>query len=215
MGELVKMKILTKDGKASFDLKINPASLNLSKGITYSEDNKEGSSKNVQRYSSYAPETLSFDFVLDATGVAYEKKESIIETLAKFEKITYKYNGEEHKPNELKISWGNFIFDCFLESLSYNYTLFAPSGEPLRVKVSVSFSNASTRAEEVTEAQRSSPDLSHFITLKAGESIAFWCDKIYGDFSYCKEVAEFNGILHFRNVKPGTKLLFPKLLRHD
>lgn len=214
MGELVKMKIMTQDNKKSFELKINPSSLSFSKSVKYTERKAEGDSETVTKYSAHGPTTLSFDFILDSTGIAYEKIKTIKNTIDEFEDIVYKYVGEGHEPHKLQISWGDTVFFCYLHTLKYDYTLFSPSGEPLRVKISASFSNATTREEEAKKANKSSPDLSHLITLKAGETIAFWCNKIYGDFSYCKDVAEFNGITNFRNAKPGTKLMFPKLLRH-
>lgn len=214
MGELVKMKIITLDKKDIFELKINPSSLSFSKSIKYNESEVGGNAKEIQKYASHGPETLNFDFILDSTGIAHTKTEKISDTIKKFEKVVYKYDGEKHEPNKLQISWGDITFDCYLQNLKYDYTLFSPSGETLRVKISTTFSNSTTREEETKEKKANSPDLSHFVTLKAGETIAFWCNEIYGDFSYCKDVAEFNGITNFRNIKPGTKLMFPKLLRH-
>ncbi|MDR2084113.1 MAG: hypothetical protein LBP67_03865 [Bacteroidales bacterium] len=217
-GEIVKMKIIVLENgsptRNEFTLKINPSSLSYSKGISYNKDNKMNSSKNVEKYSNHNSESLNFDFILDSTGIVYSKTETIKDTIDKFEKVVYKYVGSEHEPNEVQICWGTTIFNCHLTSVKYDHSLFGPSGESLRVKVSVTFTNATTRKEEITEANSNSPDLSHCVTLKAGESIAFWCNKIYGDFSYCKDIAEFNGLSNFRNIKSGTKLMFPKLLRH-
>ena len=54
--------------------------------------------------------------------------------------------------------------------------------------------------------------MSHVVLLKEGESITFWCNTIYGDASYCTDVARYNGLDSFRNVKPGTRLLFPPII---
>lgn len=214
MSGLMKMKIMPITGNGnSFTLKINPASLNFTKSIEYTTDKVKGSSEEVTKYYKHGPTTLSFDFILDSTGIAYTTTEDLHQTVEKFEDVVYKIKGETHKPNLLQISWGTIVFYCGLESLKYDYTLFSPEGNPLRVKISVSFSGYIERYEEVKKAQKSSPDLSHYIILKEGETIAFWCNKIYGDFSYCKDVAEFNGIPGFRNIKPGTKLMFPKISR--
>lgn len=218
MGELVKMKIIVLENgnptKNEFELKINPSALSVSKEIQYSEDKVQGSSAEVTKYDKHGPTTLNFDFILDATGIAYPKTEDIHLTVKKFEDVVYKMEGKIHTPNTLQISWGSFLLNCCLVSLKYDYTLFSPNGNPLRVKISTSFSGHIKRDEEAKTAQKESPDLSHCVTLKAGETIAYWCHKIYGDFSYCKDIAEFNHIANFRNIKPGTKILFPKLLRN-
>lgn len=215
MGELVKLKILLlSDPDKSFALKINPSSLNLSKRIYYKDDDVIGSSADVNKYKQHGPTVLSFDFILDSTGIAYKQTGNISDTIYEFEAIVYNMNGEKHEPNSLQLSWGSIVFNCRLETLTYDYTLFDASGEPLRVKVSVSFSGFTTRYEEVKAAGKSSPDLSHTVTIKAGESVAFWCGKIYGDPSYCVDVAHHNGLQNFRNIKPGTTLLFPPLKRN-
>lgn len=215
-GSLSKMKIASlSDSSKKFELLINPESLKFTRKIKYTTDPVLGTSANVNRFDGHAPSNLSFSFVLDGTGVAYEKKESVETTVKRFENIVYLYDGKEHEPNPLRISWGNFFFNCRVESLDYDYTLFAPSGEPLRVKVTVSFVNYISREEEEAKAKKNSPDLSHVVILKAGESIPFWCRQIYGDASYCTDIARYNELDSFRNVKPGTRLLFPPLVRND
>lgn len=200
--------------KDKFEVLINPDSMKFSRKVSYTKDAVLGRSANVSRFDGHAPSNLSFNFVLDGTGVAYDKTESVEDTIKRFEQVVYKYIGGIHQPNPLKVSWGNFSFNCKVETLDYEYSLFAPNGEPLRVKVSVSFVNHITREKEQKESNKNSPDLSHVIVLKAGESIPQWCNTIYGDASYCTDVARHNGLNGFRNVKPGTRLLFPPIVRN-
>ncbi len=212
---LSKVKIYKlDDSNTCFEVKINPESLKFSRKVKYAPDKVLGTSAHVSRFDGHAPSTLQFSFILDSTGIAYDKQETIQNTLKKMEKVVYTMNGQVHQPNPLRVNWGNFSFNCRLESLDYDYSLFAPNGEPLRVKVSASFSNYITREKEVKESDKQSPDLSHVIVLKAGESIPFWCNKIYGDASYCSDVARYNGLSTIRNIKPGTRLMFPPLIRN-
>ena len=44
-----------------------------------------------------------------------------------------------------------------------------------------------------------------------GDTLPLLCNKIYKDSSYYIQVAKFNGLNKFRNLKPGTKLKFPPL----
>ncbi|MDR1632368.1 MAG: hypothetical protein LBR97_05775 [Dysgonamonadaceae bacterium] len=205
------MKIQSKAGV--FEMKINPESFKFQKNIKYKEFKLFGASSGFVKYDAHAPSDLSFDFVLDSTGLAYEKKETLDKTIADFEKIAYNMDGSLHKPNALTISWGSFVFKCHLKSLSYDYTLFSPGGEPLRVKVSASFTDNISLEESEKKANKQSPDMTHVITLKAGESIAMWCDKIYGDASYCTDIAQYNNLQGLRNIRAGTKIAFPPLAR--
>jgi hypothetical protein len=208
---LTKMTIKSKIGV--FELKINPASLKFDKKIKYNEFKLFGASSGYVKYDAHAPSTLSFEFVLDSTGIAYEKKEALDKTLKNFEKIAYDMDGNIHRPNGLTVSWGSFVFQCHLTALSYDYTLFSPEGEPLRVKVSVTFTDDIPLEEAEKRANKQSPDMTHIITLKSGESIAGWCNEIYGDASYCMDVARYNRLAGFRNIPAGTKIAFPPLSR--
>ena len=206
------MKIYSISDGDEFMIEINPNSLKLNRGVIYTKDNVLGSSANVNRFNSHGPSNMSFDFVLDGSGVGYNKNESVESSIKRLEDVVYNYNGTVHQPNKLKVSWGNYLFKCVVESLNYEYTLFAETGESIRAKVTISFVNYISREDEVKESKKSSPDMSHVVLLKEGESIPYLCNTIYGDASYCTDVARYNGLDSFRNVKPGTRLLFPPII---
>ena len=87
----------------------------------------------------------------------------------------------------------------------------AVSGEPLRAKIKLAFSGFMSKEEEALRANRSSPDLSHLIEVKAGDTLPMLCYRVYKDCSYYLEVAKVNDITNFRDIKPGSKLHFPPL----
>ncbi len=209
---LSKLKIINNNNK-SFEIKINPESISFNRSISYTDDNTNGTSEAVRKFNRFAPQTLSFDFHLDGTGIMYDKNFKVKDTLQELEQ-TVLYNGEKHEPNELTVSWGDIVFQCWVQSLNYTYTLFSPEGEILRAKIAISFTNSTTREKEVKKADKKSPDLSRIITLKAGESLPYWCNRIYSDPSYCVDIAKYNNLPTFRNIKPGTQLMFPPLVRN-
>lgn len=95
--------------------------------------------------------------------------------------------------------------------MEVTYTLFTPEGVPLRAMVKMSFVEFVSAEKAEKLANNHSPDMSHLVTLKAGDSVARLCQKIYGDSCLADEVAGVNGLCGFRHVKPGTTLLFPHL----
>ena len=95
--------------------------------------------------------------------------------------------------------------------MTINYTLFAPGGTPLRAEVSMSFASSVTAKEEALRKNASSPDMTHIVTIKAGDTVPQLCNRIYGDGAYYLEVARINNITNFRDIKPGTTLNFPPL----
>jgi hypothetical protein len=215
MSELVKLKMIgyeTEDypeGKKSgeFVTQINPVSLKLGKKLNYQEGGEAQGTANLRKFRSQGLDSLSFEIILDDTGIVASKNGKIKDRINQIEKSLYRINSESHEPSYAKVVWGTLIFKGRIESLSYDYTLFAPDGTPLRVKVSLSFFGYFDK--DVT--QKNSPDLSRVIVFRAGDTIARYCDEIYGDASFCEEIARFNSLGEFRFTPPGTKVMFPPL----
>ena len=219
MGELTKLNIAafadplySKPTGKSFAVQVNPNQIELKKGLKMDEANPVNVQQQSMGYLGHIAETLSFDTLIDATG-AVPGARDIQQEIRRIEEVVYFINGEIHQPNFLVVSWGTFVFKGMLDTLGYQYTLFAPDGRPLRVKVSLSFKAVTDPKEAAKKAGLESPDLSRVIELKTGETIAAWCHEIYGDLSYSMEVAAVNRLPSIRRVEPGTRVLFPPLVR--
>lgn len=219
MGQLIKMQITAySSGNFSekvgdtLSLQINPSSLKINKEVSYSEGKTLGSSNADLNFEQCKGATLSFDFLFDDTGIIpMPENKSLVVMINDLEKVVYQINGETHEPNYVQINWGSLVFNGRMSSLNYDYSLFRPDGSPLRVKVSMTFKNYINKVEESKIAGLKSSDLSRIVTLKAGENIALLCKQIYGDSSYCIDVADYNNLVDFRNVQIGTQLMFPPL----
>ncbi|MDR0757633.1 MAG: hypothetical protein LBF85_07300 [Tannerella sp.] len=216
----MKMKIIgfkqntfiEKDGE--MDVQINPDSLKHTASIDYAKDMRVAVSGNEIKFNRMNNSSLSFDIVFDGTGIIPLKEGNVSDAINKLESVAYNIVNDIHEPNYLQISWGSFVFKGRMSSMDYEYNLFSSDGKPLRVKVSMHLAGYMDRETEAKQANRNSPDMSHTVTLKSGESIAWWCHKIYGDASYCTDVARFNRLQSFRNVAPGMQIIFPPLVRN-
>ena len=213
MGALAKMSIYAFEKQdfsgmcKAYVLQVNPATIKYHKAIELTDKKPLGGQFQAPQYVGHKPETI-----LDATG-AIEPYCNIILEMEKIEAIMYNMDGEIHRPYYLKVVWGSFIFNGVLNSLDSEYTLFSSVGSPLRVKLTFSFTGYMDKLRAVKMENKRSPDLSRLITLKAGENIIQLCNNIYGDASYCTEIAKINGIVSFRNIPPGTSLMFPALTK--
>ncbi|MFC1748525.1 peptidoglycan-binding protein [Pseudomonadota bacterium] len=201
---------VTVEDSKSFEVMLNPASYTHDYSIKYNTTEGQGKAGTDTKFSKVDPEKVSFKIMLDGTGVVETKKD--VKTQVKsITDIVYKYNGDLHEPQHVRILWGSLIFYGRLESLKVEYTLFKPGGEPLRATVDLSFSGFMTEEQEAAAANRSSPDLSHQITVRAGDTLPALCYRVYKDSSYYADVARVNNITNFRDIKPGSVLHFPPL----
>jgi hypothetical protein len=203
-------------GTEKFEVMLNPSSYSHTQSIKYDEQETMGQAGSDPQFAAIGNQEVSFDLMLDGTGVVPPvtigaKPKAVRDQVRALNTIVYQYKGSSHEPSVVRLLWGSFIFFGRLTSMKTNYTLFQPSGEPLRAKVSLSFIGFMSKEEEALVANRSSPDLSHKVVVKAGDTLPLLCYRIYKDSAYYLEVARHNRLTDFRRLEPGTTLAFPPL----
>jgi hypothetical protein len=222
-GQKTLMKIsgcaVSKDGAVSvdsarpvFEAMINPAGYEHSFTIRYAKNKSLGQAGNEAKYSSTDPETLELkELVLDGTGVIPGRVIPVKTQVEQLRNTVYTYVGTNHEAPIVQLVWGGLIFYGRVNGMKMKYTLFKPNGDPLRAKVTLTLTEFSTAEEIAKEAQPSSPDLTHLVVVRAGDTLPLLCERIYKDPSYYLEVARINGLTAFRMLEPGARLRFPPL----
>lgn len=196
---------------------INPASYKHVYQITYNDVQAQGSAGGSPVYNRTPSDTVTFQLVFDGTGVVPSiipgvvpfAEDGIVKQISAFRKLVFSYNGNIHSPNYLALSWGTLLFRCRLQSFKVDYTLFKPDGTPLRARVNVTAKGYNDEVEIELRANRSSADLSHVVTVKAGDTLPLLCYDIYGTSDPYIKVAAVNRLTDFRDLRPGQQLVFP------
>lgn len=205
-----------KEEIGSMVVQMTPRDYKGKKGIKYESTKENGQNVQSPAFVGQQNEELEVEFTFDCTGAIEGTKESdtVDKKLKELDSIVYRYNGDKHEPAYVQAAWGTFIFQGRLKEMITDFNLFTPEGIPLRVLVKLSFIQFVSAEKAVKLANNQSPDMSHLVTLKDGDTIAMLCQKIYGDSTLASEVAEVNGLCGFRQVKSGTTLLFPHLKKN-
>ncbi|MDY6981865.1 MAG: peptidoglycan-binding protein [Pseudomonadota bacterium] len=200
------------NGKPAFEALINPSGYRHVSEIKYSKNVAFGPGVE-QKFANSKPDRIEFkEMILDGTGVVEGTRTSVKQQIDLLRSVAYTYQGTNHEPPVVEVSWGPLLFKARMESLSVDYTLFKPSGEPLRAKVTLSFVAYKSTDEVFREAGLESSDLTHLVEVKAGDSLPLLCHQIYNDSSYYVEVARINDLDNFRRLEPGQLLRFPPLV---
>ena len=210
---------LSRDGVLSVDSSrpefkalINPAGYEHGFNIRYTKNKALGQAGTEAKYDITQAEKLTLkSLVLDGTGAVPGELVPVRTQVENLRRATYDYVGTLHEAPIVQVVWGALLFFGRVESLKFDYTLFKPNGEPLRAKVSLNLVEYQSPPEIVKESKQSSPDLTHLIVVRAGDTLPLLCERIYRDPSYYLEVARFNGLTAFRQLRPGTSLRFPPL----
>jgi contractile injection system tube protein len=219
---LKKMSIVAYSDKefssevGKYDVLINPDTYTHNYTIQYNDATGQGKNGTFTVFRRMGEETVSFTITFDGTGVvpgapAEGGTSSIKQQIDSFRTLVFAYNGQKHRPNFVKLLWGTLLFKCQLKTLSLKYTLFTPEGEPVRAEADVLFAGYNSAADLEKDANKSSPDMSHLVTVKAGDTLPLLCYRIYGTSVPYAEVARVNRLGGFRRIEPGTQLLFPPM----
>lgn len=225
-GKLEKMLILAyadskkaenggiKDADAKFEALINPETYTLDYKIKFSESGQgQGTSGKQLKYESTGPEEITFEFLFDNTGIIDGKsRNSIADDIKKFKQVLIEYKGNTHEPYHFKLVWGErSIFKGRVTEVGITYKMFNPDGTPIRAVAKVKFKSSIEEQKRAAKEDRRSPDLTHIRKVKAGDTLPLMCHAIYGDPKYYLQVAAFNQLGNFRNLQPGTDLIFPPI----
>lgn len=203
----------TADASKTFEAMINPDQYSIESSIKYALGKGIGQSSDEWKFQGVPAEKISLGpIVLDGTGaVEGGTTESVSDKIAKLKSIALSYDGSAHQTPVLQISWGGLVKYARLRSLKSEYTLFKPDGTPLRAKLLLEFAEFKSAKTIAAESKNSSPDLTHIVEVKAGDTLPLLCQRIYGKPGYHVEVARVNNLSSPRILAPGSRLTFPPL----
>jgi len=225
-GALEKLKVVgysdpefnNKIADGEFSTLMNPEKYSYHYKIETDKTQASGTSTVSPRFNKKLPENLELDFVFDRSGVinGYESTEhGISNDLEKFKKVILDYNGNKHKPNYLIISWGTLLFKGALTEMDIEFKLFKPDGTPIRAIAKAKFQGFVEDILRTAKENNRSPDLTHYRTVKEGDTLPLMSYQIYGDSKYYLQLARVNNIINFRKLETGQKIFFPPLQKQS
>jgi hypothetical protein len=207
-----------KSAGVPFRAMFNPETLSREYGFSYRAPpdlNKVPQSPEIA-YSP--PGSLKIKLLLDGSGVTemgfqniLAPPKSVDEQIAEFLALTYETLGKSHRPNFLRLRYGLFSFDCRLGTVTVTQQAFDRQGKTVRAELDLELISDESIPEKLRNIHYTSPDVSHTLTVRAGDTLPLLTEQIYESDQYYIAVARWNGLDHLRSVDPGMNLLFPPL----
>jgi len=203
---------------APFTVLFNPERYTLNKGVQIAEIPIPGLDSPVLQFVRGQNEKITMELFFDTTefGMLDNVKDVRLETRKIYDLV--KINGETHAPLRCSLSWKGKLFSfgsplpdpkCVVESVNEEFSLFSPSGVPLRAKLNVTFREYKTIEEQLKETPRHSSDRPKVTILGRSETVSHLAWKEYGDPGEWRLIADANNLDNPRLVAPGTKLEVP------
>ena len=233
-GELTKLEIKAYSDEqfnneianGEFRALLNPEKYVFRYKVEQNNQQASGTSSSSPRYNKTPPEDLELEFIFDRTGVLINYGEpanssddalsvdegvGVADDVDLFKRVVFDYNGNEHRPNYLIISWGALLFKGVLTQMDITFKLFKADGTPLRATANAKFKGFIEDNLRVAIENNSSPDLTHVRVVQEGDTLPLMTYRIYGDSKYYLEVAKANRLSNFRTLKVGQKIFFPPI----
>jgi phage tail protein X len=195
-----------------FTVMMNPENYSQEIKMEFENGQGQGTSGSQPRFKLKPPEELSFEILFDNTGIIDKKPRlDIAKEIDDFKQFLMGYEGDIHRPKFFKFVWGTSLMKGVCVLLNISYKLFNPNGKPTRAVCKVSIRELKEEERRVAEERNNSPDLTHYRTVKKGDTLPLMCYRIYGHSKYYLQVANVNGLSNFRNILPGQELFFPPI----
>lgn len=217
---LEKLTIHSTDltGENTFKVLYNPERYTVNKGVQIAEIAIPGLDSPILQFVRGQNEKVTMELFFDTTdsGMTGDVKDVRSET-GKIYRLV-KIVPETHAPPRCELTWGGPLFSygrapsrCVVESINEEFTLFSPSGIPLRAKLNVTFREYKTVEEQLADKPKESSDRTKMRDVKRGQSISHISWLEYNDPGEWRPIAEANGLDNPRQIAPGARLLIPRL----
>lgn len=180
-----KAQIIILDTKEKIDVMFNPREYTVS---TIAQLKNEGSSLEFEKVNvSDFSVTLLFD--------TYEKQTDVREKIEKITSLVMPtVAGKDTKqPPICLFSWGKFIYKGIIYKHDQKFTMFLPSGIPVRADLTITFKSVITTEED---AKFKGKDACRKLwTVKSGDRLDLIADRALKDVSLWRKIADENKIV--------------------
>lgn len=196
-------------GGATIECAFNPQTYTISKANVWTYKPTQGRDLPKPEFGGGLPMSFRLSLLLDASLDGPDKS-----VKDQANQLMQAMHGGGSAPKLITFSWGSVTLPKAVPmSISIQYALFHPNGEPLRAFVDLELA----QAEQLTPAGKAQNPTTRGIaglrshTVRAGDTLASIAYASYGDATQWRAVAEANGIDDPMRLERGSALAIPKV----
>jgi nucleoid-associated protein YgaU len=207
---------LTIEGSGPKDCLFNPKDYSVTKANSWKTDAKQGATAVDPEFTGGQPREMTLQLLFDTTLITppVSVKEITDELFASMNATIGGAAGGNAKkavqrPRTITFTFGTFTFVGVAKSLTVQYLLFDPKGEPLRADVKLALVQWTGKVKGQNPTTRSTGALGAH-TVRDGDSLASLAYTAYGDATLWRRIAEDNGIDNPLQLRSGRTLSVPE-----
>jgi hypothetical protein len=198
--------------------KFNPKELSFEKSNHFAEVNIPGLSSPIFQFVRGNARKLNIDLFFDTYEEIEDEKKDVRELtnlitgwddVSKPDKGLMDIDSDLHAPPICNFTWGEFTFNCIIETVSKKFTMFLPSGIPVRATLNVTLKEYREIERQAKDINAQSSDLTKSWVVTQGDSLWAIAAKEYGSPEDWRLIAKKNNIENPRILNPGQRLIIP------
>jgi hypothetical protein len=184
----------------------NPAQLAVRRSNRLPQQSVQGGENATVQYTGGDARTLTMELFFDT----YEEKVPVTLLTERIEALA-SAGGEDGEPPLVRFLWGVFLsFDCRVQSVDTTYTVFLPTGIPVRARMNLTLTEEPPRSSaQSSDSQLGSTDGQRIRQVTEGDTLQGIASEEYGDPEAWRQIADANGIVNPRSVPSGSDLVVP------
>jgi LysM repeat protein len=201
----------------------NPTELQFAKQAQIAEIAIPGLDSPLLQFVRLQDEKIALELFFDTTDTGMDDNAKSVTLLTDPFYDLLKIDSDAHAPPRLVFGWGSAFpgshtgdakqrrsaFNCVIESVNQQYTLFAPNGTPLRAKLNVALREYKRLSDQISQLNLKSADVSKSYVVRSGDTLPKIAYQAYDDATAWRMIADANGIADPTVLTPGSVLSLP------
>lgn len=189
----------------------NPEEYNISRSVNYAKLDIPGTDSPIMQFISGGETALALTLHFDTQNDYIKKTSDDVRTYIQPILSALWIDGKLHAPPEAAFSWGGCFFKGIITDAKQSFTMFLPSGIPVRARLELTFKNNENTAEARKKSPFESPNRTKARRAEKGAQLWRIANTEYGHSKYWRVIADFNKIYNPRKLPEGGLLLLPPL----
>jgi hypothetical protein len=209
---------LNKDGSKTedeYEVMFNPKELTFTKTNQWKPGVVPARNAPDVEFSGGNPASLKLQLFFDTYSTGEDVRSKHIDDLYALMMVDddlVDTKNEKGRPPLVRFQWGQIGFNGVIISISQRFTLFLPTGIPVRAVLDISLQqyedNLYYPPSNPTSGGRGGERI---WTVKTGDTLQWIAYSEYGDTGQWRHIAEANHLTQVRQLTTGTSLIIPRL----
>lgn len=196
-------------------VQFNPPEYTLGKAAQIAEIAIPGIDSPVLQFVRGQTQTLALELFFDTTRLGRSDVRALdVRTLTDRVAQLGRIQPHTHAPPRIRFVWGlGLSFRAIVDNVQQKFTLFNPTGIPVRASLTMSFKEYKTLEEQLKELNLQSADHTKRRVVRRGDTLARIAFEEYGDAASWRPIADANRdrLQDLRRLTPGTELQIPAI----